>query len=174
MHIIGILTTIAIAIFWISRAIRGSRDIADAARGLKNRSRQKRFQNLHGESGYDLVQTPVEAATILMISIARMDTLRRISEAETAAITLQLEQYMQVESDTADGIFQQMFNLSQDITLPETSLFPMVDILKKSIDRDDAQALARMMDHVANCETPATAEQKEFIRRYKERMNLLH
>lgn len=174
MHIIGILTTIAIAVFWISRAIRGSRDITDAARGLKNRSRQSKFRKLHGKSGYDLVQTPVEAATVLMIATARMDTLRAVSQAEIAAITLQLEQHMQLESDTADGIYRQMYNLTHDITLPETTLFPMVDILKNSIDRDDALALAQMMDRVARCESSATAEQLEFIRRFKERMNLLH
>lgn len=174
MHIIGILTTIAIAIFWVSRAIRGSRDIADAARHFKNRPRQNKFRKLHGKSGYSLVETPVEAATILMIATARLDTLRGVSEAEIAAITLQLENHMQLDTETADGIYRQMYNLTQNITLPETALFPMVDILKTSIERDDAIELAQMMDRVANCETPATAEQKEFIRRFKERMNLIH
>ncbi|WP_416879489.1 hypothetical protein [Litorimonas sp.] len=173
MHIIGILTTIAIAVFWISRAIRGSRDIADAARSFKNRPRQERFRKLHGKSGYDLVETPVEAATVLMIATAKMDTLRGVSEAEIAAITLQLENHMQLSTDAADGIYRQMYNLTHDVTLPETALFPMVDILKTSIERDDALALTEMMERVASCETPATAEQKEFIRRFKERMNLL-
>lgn len=173
MHIIGILTTIAIAIFWISRAIRGSRDIADAARSFKNRPRQDKFRKLHGKSGYSLVETPVEAATTLMIATARLDTLRGVSEAEIATITLQLENYMQLSTDAADGLYRQMYNLTQDITLPETALFPMVDILKTSIERDDAVELAQMMERVANCETQATAEQKEFIRRFKERMNLL-
>jgi len=173
VHIIGILTTIAIAIFWISRAIRGSRDIADAARSFKNRPRQDKFRKLHGKSGYSLVETPVEAATTLMIATARLDTLRGVSEAEIATITLQLENYMQLSTDAADGLYRQMYNLTQDITLPETALFPMVDILKTSIERDDAVELAQMMERVANCETQATAEQKEFIRRFKERMNLL-
>lgn len=173
MHIIGILTTIAIAVFWISRAIRGSRDIADAARSFKNRPRQDKFRKLHGKSGYDLVETPVEAATVLMIATARMDALRGVSEAEIAAITLQLETYMQLNTHTADGMYRQMYNVTHSVTLPETALFPMVDILKTSIEREDAQQLAQMMDRVANCETPATAEQKEFIRRFKERMNLL-
>jgi len=173
VHIIGILTTIAIAIFWISRAVRGSRDIADAARHFKNRPRQDKFRKLHGKSGYSLVETPIEAATVLMIATARLDSLRGVSEAEIAAITLQLENYMQLNTDAADGLYRQIYNLIQDITLPETALFPMVDILKTSIERDEAVELAQMMERVANCETPATAEQKEFIRRFKERMNLL-
>ena len=31
MHIIGIIIAVASAIFWISRAARGARDVADAA-----------------------------------------------------------------------------------------------------------------------------------------------
>lgn len=173
MHIIGILTTIAIAIFWISRAIRGSRDIVDAAKGLRQLPRKSKFRNLQGNSGYDLVETPVEAATVLMISTARMGTHRGVSEAEIAAITLQLESHMQLNSDTADEVYRQMYNLTHDITLPESALFPMVDLLKNSIDRDDASELSQMMEKVASCETPATVEQKELIRRFKERMNLL-
>ena len=133
MHLIGILTTIAIAIFWISRAVRGSRDIADAARRFKNRPRQDNFRKRQGKSGYSLVETPVEAATVLMISTAKLDTLGGVSEAEIAAITLQLENYMQLNTDTADRLYQQMYNLTQSSTLPEKALFPMVDILKLSL-----------------------------------------
>eukprot|EP00919_Chromeraceae_sp_WS-2016_P081948 GHVR01193442.1.p1 GENE.GHVR01193442.1~~GHVR01193442.1.p1 ORF type:complete len:175 (+),score=10.23 GHVR01193442.1:164-688(+) len=174
MHILGILTTIAIAIFWISRAARGSRDIVDVASSLANLPRKRKFQKLHGKSGYALVETPIEAATVLMIAVARVDSLRGVSEAEIAAITLQLEQNMQLGTEAADGIYRQMYNLTHEIILPETALFPMVDILKNSIDRDDALQLARMMERVATCETIATTEQMEFIRRFKERMNLLH
>lgn len=174
MHIIGLITTIAIAIFWISRAAKGSREIADAASGIANLPRKRRFKKAYGKTGYDLVETPVEAATVLMISTARMDTIRGISEAEIAAITLELENHMQLDADTADGIYRQMYGLVHEITLPESALFPMIDILKNEIDREDAQQLVAMMERVASCETIATDEQLEFIRRFKERMGLLH
>lgn len=174
MHIIGIITTIAIAIFWISRAISSTRDITHSARGIKNLPRKRKFQKAYGKTGYDLVESPVEAATVLMISTARMDTLRGVSEAEIAAITLELENHMKLEAEEADSIYRQMRGLTQEITLPESALFPMIDILKSDIDREDAMQLAAMLERVASCETSATPEQLEFIRRFKERMGLLH
>lgn len=174
MHLIGIITAIAMAIFWLSRAARGTRDIADAASGIKNLPRKRKFQKSYGKTGYDLVESPVEAATVLMISTARMDTLRGVSEAEIAAITLELENHMKLDPESADAIYRQMRGLTQEITLPESALFPMIDILKSEIDRDDAMQLAAMLERVASCETSATQEQLEFIRRFKERMGILH
>lgn len=174
MHIIALITTIAVAIFWISRAIGASRNIASDVSGLANLPRQRRFRKAYGKSGYELVETPVEAATVLMISTARMGEYRGISEAEIAAITLELETKMQLSADKADGTYRQMYGLVHEITLPESALFPMIDLLKSDIDREDAADLAAMLERVASCENPATPEQLEFIRRYKERMGLLH
>lgn len=174
MHIIGIITTIAIAIYWITRAVSSTRDIAHSSRGIKNLPRKRKFQRTYGKTGYDLVESPVEAATVLMIATARMDTLRGVSEAEIAAITLELETHMQLDSEKADSIYRQMRSLTQKITLPESALFPMIDILKSEIERDDAMQLAAMLERVASCETTATSKQLDFIRRFKERMGLLH
>jgi hypothetical protein len=174
MHIIALITTIAVAIFWISRAIGASRNIASDVSGLANLPRQRRFKKAYGKSGYELVETPVEAATVLMISTARMGEYRGISEAEIAAITLELETKMQLSADKADGTYRQMYGLVHEITLPESALFPMIDLLKSDIEREDAADLVAMMERVASCESPATPEQLEFIRRYKERMGLLY
>lgn len=174
MHILALITTIAMAIFWVSRAARGSRDIVDAAHEIKNLPRKRKFQKAFGKTGYDLVETPIEAATVLMISTARLDNLREISAAEIAAITLELETHMHLDIDIADAIFRQMQNLTQQITLPESALFPMLDILKSNISRDDAFQLAAMMERVASCETSATHEQLDFIRRFKNRMGILN
>jgi hypothetical protein len=46
-----------------------------------------------------------------------------------------------------------------------------VDVLRGGIDRDDAVRLAGMMERVANVQGP-TQEQREFVRRYRERMGL--
>lgn len=174
MHIIGLITTIAIAVYWISRALRSSGDIADSVTRLANAPRQRKFRKSFGKTGYGLVETPVEAATVLMIATARMDTIRGVSQAEIAAITLELETHMQMSAEDADGTYTQMYNLTEAITLPESALFPMIDILKHEIERNDAIQLAAMMERVASCETAATAEQLEFIRRFKERMGLLN
>ena len=173
MHIIGILVAIAGLVFWLARAARGVQDIADAANTVANLPRKRRFQKAARQSGYDLVETPIEAATILMIATARMSEDRRISELNEYEIVNQLHLNMQLEKDDADGIYRQMNSLIYDVVLPENALFPMVNILKNQIDRREAESLAQMMEAVAGSNVKINAEQKEFIRRFRERMNLL-
>jgi len=174
MHIIGILITIATLIFWISRAAKGAGDIADAANTMANLPRRRRFSKKYNKSGYDLVETPVEAATVMMISAARMSHEKRVTGPAELEIIKQLRENMQLSSDDADGLYRQMHSLTYDITLPESALFPMVNILKSEIERDEAEGLALMMEAVARLNATANNEQSEFIRRFRERMGLLH
>lgn len=174
MHIIGILIAVASLIYWVSRASRGVGDIADAANTVANLPRRRRFSKKYNQSGFDLVETPIEAATVMMISAARMSEDKRVTERAEQEIVKQLTQNMQLSEDDADGVYRQMHSLTYDITLPESALFPMIDILKSQIDRDEAKELALMMEATARLNGTVNAEQGEFIRRFRERMGLLH
>ena len=174
MHIIGIMIAIASLIFWISRASRGVGDIADAANTVANLPRRRRFSKKYNKSGYDLVETPVEAAAVMMIAVARMSDEKRVTEPAETEIIKQLSMNMGLDTDDADGLYRQMHSLTYDITLPESALFPMVTILKSGIDRDEAEGLTDMMESVARLKEKATSEQTEFIRRFRERMGLMY
>ncbi len=174
MHIIGILIAIASLIYWVSRAARGVGDIADAANTVANLPRKRRFQKKYHKSGFDLVESPIEAAAVLMISTARMSEEKRVTDSAKLEIIKQLQFNMQMSGDDADGIYRQMHNLIYDIVLPESSLFPMLNILKETVDRSDAEDLAQMMETTASTDRAANAEQTEFIRRFRERMGLLN
>jgi hypothetical protein len=108
---------------------------------------------------------------VLMLSISRMSEDRRLSSQERARIERQLVLHMQMDADDADGLTRQMEMVHDDVTLPEATLFPMVDILLPAIDKDDARRLADMMNAVAEVHGK-TNEQAEFVRRYRERMGL--
>ena len=172
MHIIGILIAIATLIYWVSRAARGVGDIADAANTVANLPRKRRFQKEYHKSSFDLVESPVEAAAVLMISTARMSEEKRVTDPAKLEIIKQLRLNMQMSKDDADGIYRQMHSLIYDIVLPESSLFPMLTILKDSVDRSDAEDLAQMMETTASTDGVANMEQTEFIRRFRERMGL--
>jgi len=173
MHIIGFLVAIASLVFWLGRAARGAQDIADAANTISNLPRKRRYLKAARKSGYDLVETPIDAAAILMIATARMSDDRRISELNEYEIINQLRVNMELEDDYADGIYRQMSSLMYDVVLPENALFPMVDLLKKTINRSEAEDLAKMMEAVAGSNVKINAEQSQFIRSFRERMNLL-
>lgn len=172
MHILLlVLGGLATAAFWIYRIGRVAPDVVDAAQTVANMPRRRRHAKAVNRRGLDLVETPVEAATVLMLSISRMSDDRRLSPTERAAIEGLLVSEMRLEADEADGLVLQMEMVHAEVTLPESALFPMVDILKDSIERDDARRLRGMLETVSEVDGQ-TQEQREFIRRYAERMGI--
>lgn len=172
MHILVLIIGTALGVvFWLSRLSRGAGTVIGAAESLANMPRRNRHRRAVNRRGLTLIETPVEAATVLMLSISRMGEDRRLSSKERARIERQLVLHMQMEADDADGLIRQMEMVHDDITLPEAPLFPMVDILLPAIGKDDARRLADMMNAVAEVHGK-THEQAEFVRRFRNRMGL--
>ena len=164
MHILAIILGILGAAFWWALRLSAHRknigDAANMAHGAviqaKNYPRKRRFRKAHNKAGFDLIESPIEAATVLMIMIARAGESRRIDDAERSVMEAQLTANMQLTADEADGTIRQMDSLTHDIVLPESSITPMTKILRDSISRDDAQYLADMLAQVASAsEAPA-------------------
>lgn len=180
MHIIlGILGTLAAIFFAISRFSnsardigRGAQDVADAAQTISNLPRKLRHRRKAGKQGLDLIETPVEAATILMIAIARMDGIGRVSDTQADAIAGQLTDNMQMEPEDADGYVIQLRSLSGYLKQADSALFPMVDVLRGTVSKDEARALSSMMVTIAETDAEPNNEQLNFIRRFEERMGL--
>ena len=180
MHILAIILGVLGTVLWWTARLSANRkninDAANMARGAviqaKNYPRQRRFRKAHNKAGFDLIETPIEAATVLMIMIARAGDSRRMDPAEQAVIEAQLVTNMQLSDDDADGIIRQMDSLTYDIVLPESAITPMMKVLREHIDRDVAQDLANMLVQVASVETAPDINQKEFIRRFREGFDL--
>ena len=84
MHILlGILATAAAIIFYLSRISKGAGELVDAANEISNLPRKMRYRKKAGKRGLDLVDNPVEAATVLMISVARLDKLGVVSDQQS-------------------------------------------------------------------------------------------
>ena len=180
MHILAIILGILGTAFWWGLRIytyrKGIGKAANMARGAvvqaKNYPRKKRFRNAHNKAGFDLIETPIEAAAVLMIMIARAGESRRLDAAEHAVIEAQLITNMQLSDDDADGIIRQMDSLTHDIVLPESAITPMSKVLREHIGRDQAQDLANMLTQVASVEGAPDINQKEFLRRFREGFDL--
>ena len=180
MHILAIILGLLGAGFWWTMRIAANRknigDAANMARGAvvqaKNLPRQRRFRKAHNKAGFELVETAVEAATVLMIMIARAGSSRRIDDKEREVIEAQLVANMQLSADDADGMVRQWDSLTHDIVLPESSITPMSKVLREFIGRDDAQDLADMLAQVASAESDTDINQKEFLRAFREGFDL--
>lgn len=175
MHIIvGVLATIAAVIFYLSRISKGASDLADAANEISNLPRRLRYRKKAGKKGLDLVQEPVEAATVLMVSVARLDKLGRVSDTQSDAIRDELVEHMQLDISYAEDLTINMRSISQYLTQPESTLFPMIRILQNNVSDKDAGELVQMMTRIANCDGAINRDQKDFIRRFQDRMGLLN
>ena len=180
MHILVIIFGILVtAFFWTMRIMNNRKNIGDAANtvhGLavqaKNLPRQRRFKKAHNRRGLDLVETPVEAATILMIMIAKSGRTRRVEPVERKVIETLLHTNMQLSGDDADGMILQMDSLTHDIVLPESSIAPMARLLRDHLSKSHAQGLAQMLEQVARADDNISAEQSEFLRRFREPFDL--
>ena len=72
MHIIGIIIALATAVFWVGRAARSAKDIADMASTLKNMKRPNQFKSRSPKREISEIDDPMDAAVILMICVARL------------------------------------------------------------------------------------------------------
>ena len=180
MHILAIILGIlGTAVWWMIRLSANRKNIGEAAhmaRGAviqaKNYPRQRRFRKAHNRGGFDLIETPIEAATVLMIMIARAGESRRIEDSERSVMEAQLVTNMQLSADDADGTIRQMDSLTHEIVLPESSISPMTKVLREYIAREDANELADMLVQVASAEDAPDVNQKEFLRRFREGFDL--
>lgn len=177
MHIAGILIAIASAIFWFGRAARGASDVADAANDLRNLPRRYKFKKTANKRGIDLIDSPVEAATILMVCVARLSDYSQthdglLSEAVQARIIKLLVTNMQISAMEADELLTQMRWTVKDLVQPDTALAPMTKIITSVTNRDDADGLSDMLRKISHTPGQANAEQKAFINRFRERAGL--
>jgi len=173
MHIvIAVLIAVAGILFWLGRAAQGAREIADTAQEISNIPRKMRYRKKAGKRGLALIENPVEAATVLMISIARMENVGRVSDDQASGIATQLAAHMQLERADAEDMILQMRSLTQQLKQPSSTLYPMVDLLRDNIDRQDAQELSAMLQDIAVIDSPINADQINFIRRFEERMGI--
>lgn len=173
MHfIIGVLIAIASLIYWLGMASRGAREISGLANDVKNMPRRRKFQKQASQTALDLIESPVDAAAVIMIAVARSDGDGSVSGDEADMICMLLEKEMQLSEDDAADLLLQLKALTQQIILQDTLLLNMVDVLRGNIRHDEALELAKMMERVAQSDGPASLDQKEIIRRFKDRMGV--
>jgi len=177
MHILGIIIAVATAIFWVTRAARGAKDVVDVAKTLRNLPRRMRFKNKAGKRGLDLIDRPADAATVLMVSVAKLSHYAKehdglISGASTSHIIATLKSYMKISAVEADEMLTHMRWAVRDLAQPDTVLAPMTNVLSKTISRTEADELSDMLEKISHADGEPNDAQRTFIERVRERLGL--
>ena len=174
MHILIAILGLAAGAFWYFRVFsQGASEVADAATTIANIPRRRRFAKAARTEGYALLETPVEAATALLVSLAKMGRAKAVTDAERARILKTLTGFMHQERDEADDLLTQIEAFLFTRIQHMDAVAPCVRILHPALERGIAEGLADEMEELAATDGAATADQVRFIANYRERMGLL-
>lgn len=170
MHIIGILTGLAVLAFWGFRAMGSARDSGVTAA----RQRKKRWNyDSVGKSGpLDTLKTPHDAATALLVMLARNEVTGETGATARQRIHSLLQDKMQLDADDAEIRMRKIETTLRQITQVDTLVSPVTTILRDSISRSDARDLYAMMESVLALEPTPSQDKLALMRAYKERMGL--
>lgn len=171
MHIIGILTAIAILVYWIMRAAGSARNSGVTA--AWQRKKRWDYSNVNTKSEVDELKTALEAATALMIMLARDDVSGELEPQKRREIVEHISNGLGADEAVADDTIVSVSKLLKNIVQADTVILPVCKILRRDIERTDAKRLADILDQIyANCPAPA-ADKKQALHSYKERMGLI-
>ena len=169
MHIIlgllGAVGAISVIIWRISIAVQAARTVGDAAQGLANLPRKMRFQSNARREGVEVIQDPREAATLLMLSVAR--SAGEVTASQKATIRGQMASRFEMSEGDADEMLTQVAWLSRDLPEPGSATGRMVGVLRDAVHEGELRQLVAMMDLVAKADGDPTDPQREIIAGYR-------
>lgn len=126
-------------------------------KGRAQRSRIARFTDINK------VDDPVEAATALMVAIARMDTIGKVTPAQSQLIASELQVHMGLSARDATARVKNIRNISRHLNRPQ-SLGPiMIKVLSGQVTETEITDLTAMMTRIAEVEGAMNRDQMEFI-----------
>jgi uncharacterized tellurite resistance protein B-like protein len=169
MHIIlailGAIGVVSVIIWRISIAIEAARIVGDTAQGLANLPRKMRFQSKARREGVEVIADPREAATLLMLSVARAGG--EVTASQKATIRGQMTTRFELSEQTADEMLTQVAWLSRELPEPGSAVGRMVGLLKDAVTEDELRQLATMMDLVSHADGDPKPAQRELVEAYR-------
>lgn len=170
MHIIGILTGIAILAYWIFRAMGTARDSGVTASW--KRKKRWNYDNVNQTGPLDTLTTPLDAATALLVMMARAEVTGEMSHSAQRRVSMHLQNHMQLDEHAAKSRITDMENTLRNINQADTIILPVVRILRDGISRTEAKDLYAMMEDTAELHETLSSDRKALMRSYRERMGL--
>lgn len=177
MHILGLIIALASAIFWVSRAARGAKDIIDVANTVKNAPRRMKFKKNASTRGIDLIDNAMDAATVLMVSVGRLSNYSNshdglLSQKTQNTIISILKSNMKISHSEADELLTQMCWHIKDMMQAETALAPMVSVLTQHVKQAELFDLSDMLHKISQADGAANQSQKNYIEKFCERTGI--
>ena len=176
MHILvflfGILSFIAVW-YWRLKVLREmTKDGRKLAETVSNLPRRLKFRRLTSQRGLKLVSDPREAATALMLEIAK--ARGGFSERQKAAVRAEIMQHFEFNEADADELIRQTDWLVGDLNPPERVVLKMTEFVQKSPALGPKQIvdLDGMLVAVSEAEGNPARAQMDLLTLYREKTGL--
>ena len=163
--ILGALATVGVIIWRLTILLQVGREAADAAHGLANLPRKMRFQSRAGKTGVEVINDPREAATLLMLEVARADG--EVTSSQKATIRGQMSTRFEMSEDEANEMLTQVAWLSRELPEPGAAIGRMVRLLRDTVTPGEIAELTAMMRAVAFADGDPNDAQLALIDEYK-------
>jgi len=174
MHIIlgliSLLGIIGLVVHRINMASEGARHLADLAGEAANLPRKMRFKSKAGKKGLAIVDDPREAATILMLGVARC--AGEVSVEQKTAIRSEIMQNFQFNEEEAEELLAHASWVSSDLPDAESAINRMMDLIAQTMNQEDMGTLLNMLKAIASAEGEPRPVQKVYISNCRARVGL--
>ena len=168
MHIIGILTSLAFLVYWISRAA-GSAQQSGIFAGWHRRKRWD-YSNVNAKSEFDALETNLDAAVVLLVAIGRESVSGAMPQSVKQKIVSILHNEMQVDTKEALAKIKSSEHLIRNIVQADSVVLPASKILYNKITREDSRQLLSMLEDVLKLDANPARDKLLLISSYKQRM----
>ncbi|MGD2132437.1 MAG: TerB family tellurite resistance protein [Maricaulaceae bacterium] len=163
--LLGALATVGVIIWRLTILMQVGREAADAAQGLANLPRKMRFQSRASKAGVEVINDPREAATLMMLDVARAGG--EVTASQKAVIRAQMAARFELPEAEADEMLTQVAWLSRDLPEPGAATGRMVRLMRETVTPEEMAELSAMMRAVAFADGDPTEAQLEVIDGYK-------
>ena len=170
--IIAVLSAVAGVFIYMRVFASGAREAADAVETLSNLPRRMRHRRAAGKRGFDLLASPLEAATAMMVAVARVGPSRAVTPPAREVILDTLTGFMEQSPSDAQDLLTQIEALLFTTAQPADGVARCTTILHPALGREDAERLAGALSDIAAA-SGASSDQMRLVAAFRERMDLL-
>lgn len=170
MMVIGVLAGLGALIWRIQMAAQAAREVGDLAKTAANLPRRLAFRHKTGKRGSKLVTDPREAATVLMLEIARENG--DISKEQKTAICDMICEHFDFSAEDAEELMTQAAWVSQEEARTTGLQKKMIRLIMSSVTEAELVSLSEMLEHVARAEQGETLQAGPTLQIFREMTGL--
>ncbi len=170
LMLLGVIGGLGVRVWRISMAIQGARAIGEAAGEVANLPRKMRFRSRANQKGLSVVDDPREAATILLLGIARSGG--EVTVEDKAGIRAEMMRRFELAESDANELLARAAWLSEGLHNLDDGIARMTQVIARATSPRELSELAGMLETIASADGGPCSAQENYLAQYRRRAGL--